>query len=230
MKLWQERPMPAGERKALTVVVVVVWVIALAMNVGHVADHLRQLRFAVALAVTPDFLLLIGVWKLRYRPKSPVAWLALVFGLAWLVWSALSTTEPDASHRIVALAPIGVAIVATLLLELGDGRAAPEPSPAPEAARPARVRAPRRPAPVVEPTAQLEPPAVEVEEPVPVKPARPERPSRERAREILLALDGVDAVSNGHLSRTYGGSDVWWGQRKGDLRAELDSFGALEPS
>lgn len=235
MKLWNERPMPPSERKALTCVVVVVWVIALAMNVGHVADHLSQMGFSVYLAVTPDFLLLVGVWKLRYRPKAVVAWLSLAFGLSWLVWSALSTTRAEPSHQIIALAPIGVAIVATLLLELGEGRPVTGTLPA------RKARPQRRPVSHPEPTVETILPAdAPLTEPLPLlgktppdgvqTEAKPTRPSRDRAREILLGLDDLGAVSNGQLSRSYGGSDVWWGQQKKALQGELDRLGDELPA
>jgi hypothetical protein len=53
-----------------------VWLIALAMNVSHVYDHLGQAGIRIddtrraVLCLAPDVLLLIGVWKLRYRARS----------------------------------------------------------------------------------------------------------------------------------------------------------------
>jgi hypothetical protein len=233
VKLWAERPMPTGERRTLTGVAVLAWVLALGVNVGHVADHLRQLGFGVWLAVMPDFFLLLGVWKLRYRPKSAVAWISLAIGLSWLVWAALSTTAADSSHRIVALAPIGGAVVATLLLEFGEVKSPtePEPSPAPAPSRPRTVRPPRaRPVREVEPTEPDPRPGDHVVMPEPEpEPTKAPCPSRARAREILLALDDLGSVSNGQLSREHGGSDVFWSQRKRDLAAELDRLGLDAP-
>jgi hypothetical protein len=63
-------------------------------------------------------------------------------------------------------------------------------------------------------------------EPLPGKDAPKAAPSREQARAILLDLDSQDAKSNADLAREYGGSDVFWGKRKKDLREELAKLGA----
>jgi hypothetical protein len=69
-------------------------------------------------------------------------------------------------------------------------------------------------------------PRMRAKKPVAKKPEPEKRkaPSQEAAREILLGLDGLEQVSNAELGRQHGGSDVWWGQRKKALAAELDAM------
>lgn len=237
MKLWESRPMPERERRWLTGVTGTVWAGVLAWNVSHVQEHLAQHLIhgwrMWALSFAPDILILIGVWKLRYRSADVIGWLMAHVGVAWLSWAALSTTEATASGRLFAMAPIGTVVLMTLALEFEESRPTPEPSPSPVSDRPTRTRTtrtitPRLPAPVADAT-PAEPPRL-VADPAPwvsasLVPAqdgeRPARPSRERAREILLGLDDLEAVSCGYLHRTYGGSDRWWVDQKRSLRAEL---------
>lgn len=148
--MWTEKPMPDMERRVLGGATVAVWLFALAVNVDHVEQHLHS-GGASAVETTwlrwaPDVLLLVGAWKLRYRPRSVVAWAMLLVGVAWLVWAALSMATATATGRIVSLLPILVALLMTLALEFKE-RAAPveaveEPTPTP---------APRRPRPRTDP-------------------------------------------------------------------------------
>jgi hypothetical protein len=214
--IWADKPMPDGERRALGAATAAVWLFALAVNVDHVERHLRTggasdvettwLRWA------PDVLLLVGAWKLRYRPRSAIAWSMLGLGVAWLVWAGLSMAAPTATGRIVSLLPILVALLMTLALEFKHAEPAQETPPA---APPVPVQAPP---PVV---AEVQPEPVKSPKPAEVPASAKGAPSREEARAILMALPDFEAVSNGQLSREHGCSDVWWGRQKKALRAEL---------
>jgi hypothetical protein len=220
--MWADKPMPDGERQLLTALSAGVWLIALAMNVSHVYDHLGQEHIGIddtrraVLCLAPDVLLLIGVWKLRYRARSSVAWAMVATGLGWLAWSALSTAEGSPSAWVLAVAPIGVAVLTTLALEFKHADA-----PAVTAdTQPVRNAVDAPPSPI-QPTA---PDVADVQPgPKPAKRTEPAKgaPSREEARAILMGLEDFEAVSNGHLSREHGCSDVWWGRQKKALRAEL---------
>jgi hypothetical protein len=207
--IWPDKPMPDGERRLLTTLSAGVWLIALAMNVSHVYDHLGQAGIRIddtrraVLCLAPDVLLLIGVWKLRYRARSAVAWAMVGTGLAWLAWSALSTAKPTLSAGMLAIAPIGVAVLTTLALEF---KHAEEPADAPAPS-----------------------PSAEKPKPEPKAPERPKGcPTREAARQILLDLDlagKLAGTTNAELARTHGGSDVWWGKRRAEYLAELAKLG-----
>lgn len=234
--LWADKAMPDGERRLLTTLSAGVWLIALAMNVSHVYDHLGQSDIAIdparraVLCWAPDVLLLVGVWKLRYRPRSVVAWAMVAAGLGWLAWSALSTAHGTLSAGLLAVAPIGVAVLTTLALEFKHAA-----EPALEASVPvtdaATEPAPTLPLPLEEATeaaATPEPPAPRkptAKEPVKVKGC----PTRQAARQILLDLDlagKLAGTTNAELARTHGGSDVWWGKRRAEYLAELAKFNA----
>jgi hypothetical protein len=214
--MWADKPMPDGERQLLTALSAGVWLIALAMNVSHVYDHLGQKHIGIddtrraVLCLAPDVLLLIGVWKLRYRARSAVAWAMVATGLGWLAWSALSTAEASLSAWVLAVAPIGVAVLTTLALEFKHA----EPIPATGLG-------------ISPPESKPEPRSYEssATQDAPPAPSRKESakgaPSREEARAILMGLEDFEAVSNGRLSREHGCSDVWWGRQKKALRTEL---------
>jgi hypothetical protein len=217
--MWADKPMPDGERRALGAATAAVWLFALAVNVDHVERHLRT-GGASPVEVTwlrwaPDVLLLVGAWKLRYRPRSVIAWSMLGLGVAWLAWAGLSMAAQTATGRIVSLLPILVALLMTLALEF---KHAEEPAPAtglgisPPESKP-------------EPRSYESPAAQDASPASMPAPSRKESakgaPSREEARAILMALEDFEAVSNGHLSREHGCSDVWWGRQKKALRAEL---------
>lgn len=216
--MWADKDMPDRERQILTALSAGVWLIALAMNVSHVYSHLGQTNIDIdpdrraILGLAPDVLLLIGVWKLRYRPRSVIAWSMVATGLGWLAWAALSTAKQNPSAWILAVAPIGVAVMTTLALEFRQA-AAPAPQPAP----------PVRPIEKDSRTAG-EPPA-----PAPATDERKQCPSREAARRILLDLDLAGTLaetSNAELGRLHGGSDVWWGKRRGEHAQALQNLGA----
>lgn len=158
MSIWEDKPMPDVERRVLSVATALVWLFALAVNVDHVEQHLHSGGASAVetewLRWAPDVLLLVGAWKLRYRPRSIVAWSMLVVGVAWLVWAALSMATPTATGRIVSLLPIAVALLMTLALEFKERRqVVVETPPAPEpTARPRRPRAEPRNAPAPAPS------------------------------------------------------------------------------
>jgi hypothetical protein len=225
--MWADKPMPDTERRILGAATAAVWLFALAVNVNNVERHLRSggaseiettwLRWA------PDVLLLVGAWKLRYRPRSAIAWSMLGLGVAWLVWAGLSMAAPTATGRIVSLLPILVALLMTLALEFK-----PAPEPAAEAPAPV-VDAPTEPAPVLLPAPD---PATDIAVQVAPAPrkvaAKPKGcPTRVAARQILLDLDPVafETTSNAELGRLYGGSDNWWGQRRREVADELAKIG-----
>lgn len=221
--MWADKPMPDAERRALGAATAAVWLFALAVNVNNVERHLHSggasdvettwLRWA------PDVLLLVGAWKLRYRPRAAVAWSMLAVGVAWLVWAGLSMAAPTATGRIVSLLPILVALLMTLALEFK-----PAPEPAVAMAEDAMdlpavtedhqpVREPVEAAPAVAPPAPRKA-AAKVD-------AKRPAPSREQARAILGALDSLDDKSDLELAREHGGSDTYWRLRKKDYRAAL---------
>jgi hypothetical protein len=225
--IWPDKPMPDAERRLLTTLSAGVWLIALAMNVSHVYDHLGQAGIRIddtrraVLCLAPDVLLLIGVWKLRYRARSTVAWAMVGTGLAWLSWSALSTAQASPSAWMLAIAPIAVAVLTTLALEFKHAAEPVGEVPA------LTVDAPTEPAPLLPPppvAATDVAPATAPPAPrkTPKDPAKAKScPTREQARAVLMAMPDFEAVSNAELARLHGGTDTFWRGRKVDLRAEL---------
>jgi hypothetical protein len=227
--MWADKPMPDAERRTLGAATAAVWLFALAVNVDHVERHLRTggasdvettwLRWA------PDVLLLVGAWKLRYRPRSAIAWSMLSLGVAWLVWAGLSMATATATGRVVSLLPILVALLMTLALEFKHADAPAVTTDAQPVSNP--VDAP--PVPVQPPA----PDASDVQS-EPVKHAKRAEstggkrpaPSREQARVVLGALDSLDDKTNADLAREHGGTPEYWGQRKKDYRAGLAQLGA----
>jgi hypothetical protein len=221
--MWADKPMPDAERRALGAATAAVWLFALAVNVNNVERHLHSggasdvettwLRWA------PDVLLLVGAWKLRYRPRAAVAWSMLAVGVAWLVWAGLSMSAPTATGRIVSLLPILVALLMTLALEF---KPAPAPAialtedvpPVTEDHQP--VSEPVEAAPAVAPPA--------LRKAAPKGDAKRPAPSREQAHAILGDLDSLDDKSDAELAREHGGSDTYWRLRKRDYRAALDAM------
>jgi hypothetical protein len=232
--IWPDRPMPDAERRLLTTLSAGVWLIALAMNVSHVYDHLGQAGIRIddtrraVLCLAPDVLLLIGVWKLRYRARSAVAWAMVGTGLAWLAWSALSTAHGTLSAGLLAVAPIGVAVLTTLALEFKHVEE-PEPAPTPSGTG-SNLGVEPAAATELEPSMPtFKPEAVLVEPPRQAAPKASVKgcPTREAARQILLDLDPVafETTSNAELGRLHGGSDNWWGQRRREVADELAKIG-----
>jgi hypothetical protein len=227
--MWADKPMPDAERRALGAATAAVWLFALAVNVNNVERHLHSggaseiettwLRWA------PDVLLLVGAWKLRYRPRAAIAWSMLGLGVAWLVWAGLSMSAPTATGRIVSLLPILVALLMTLALEF---KPATEPTvllaedvaedvpPVTEDHQPVNEPVEAAP-PVAPPVLRKAVPKVDAKRPA---------PSREQARTILGDLDSLDDKSDAELAREYGGSDTYWRLRKKDYRAALANLGA----
>lgn len=156
MSAWDDKPMPDIERRVLGGATAVVWLFALAVNVDHVERHLRSAGASSVetdwLRWAPDVLLLVGAWKLRYRPRSIVAWSMLAVGAAWLVWAALSMAASTITSRIVALLPILVALLMTLALEFKEREVVePEPIAPPSRSR----RKPPAAAPPAPPSAEV---------------------------------------------------------------------------
>jgi hypothetical protein len=226
--MWADKPMPDGERKLLTALSGGVWLIALAMNVSHVYDHLGQSGVRIddtrrsVLCLAPDVLLLVGVWKLRYRPRSAVAWAMVSTGLAWLAWSSLSTAQGTVSAWVLALAPIGVAVLTTLALEF-QRQPAEAPTPSVDVPTELAPLLPPLPTAATAVASGPAPPAPRKAAPKGPATAKP-APSRDQARDILLALDSLDATTNADLARHHGGTPEFWGQRKKALRGELAEF------
>jgi hypothetical protein len=240
--------MPDIERRGLAVLIAGIWAFALVVNVNHVEKHLihggASATETTWLRWAPDVLLLVGAWKLRYRPRSIVAWTMLASGLAWLVWAALSMAGNTPTAKVISLLSIGVALLLTLALELKSReRPAPEPDPEIERLRAraaeleaelAAARAPRRPvkprppAPVsgpdsasapVSPSASREP--QEGAQDAAGDPEKRPAPSREQAEAILQALPDFELVSDKELARLHGGSDRFWAGAKKRLREKL---------
>jgi hypothetical protein len=234
--IWPDKPMPDAERRLLTTLSAGVWLIALAMNVSHVYDHLGQAGIRIddtrraVLCLAPDVLLLIGVWKLRYRARSAVAWAMVGTGLAWLSWSALSTAQASPSAWMLAIAPIAVAVLTTLALEFKHAAEPVVEVPA------LTVDAPTEPAPLLPPPPVAATDVASIPEPLAPRKATAKEPvkakacpTRQAARQTLLDLDlagTLAGTTNAELMRTHGGSDVWWGKRRAEYLAELANLGA----
>jgi hypothetical protein len=222
---WPDKPMPDPERRLLTTLSAGVWLIALAMNVSHVYDHLGQKDIQVddtrraVLCLAPDVLLLIGVWKLRYRARSAVAWAMVGTGLAWLAWSALSTAQASPSAWMLAIAPIGVAVLTTLALEFKHAPEPPGESPAPAPVVDAQTEPapllPPQPDPATDVASTPEPPApregrrredagVPTREAGPADPPRPGQPVARRPATPSSGAITAAATSGGGSARRRG--------------------------
>lgn len=104
---------------------------AAGINVPHVLEHLRQqgvedgTRYFYA--ALPDVLLFFGIVLVRYLPRHALGWAMLAGGVGWLVWAGLSTARATGSAKVLALAPVVVAALMALAVDLakpGEAEAA----------------------------------------------------------------------------------------------------------
>lgn len=92
-------------------------VVAAVSNISHTYDHAHrhgqdQVRAAVV-ALIPDALLVLSMLRLRRDAWSVWAWMGVVASTAFVSWAALATAPADSTARIIALAPVGGAVIAT---------------------------------------------------------------------------------------------------------------------
>jgi hypothetical protein len=121
--------MPASVRKTLMGAAVALGIFAAGGNVGHAFDAVRYAgqgpKMAIAIALMPDVLLVLSVFKWRYNRRSVMAYVGLMCSVGFLVWASLvsarSHLEPGAAdpatRRAVSLSPLIGAIVAAGLIE-----------------------------------------------------------------------------------------------------------------
>lgn len=119
-------------------------VAAAGINVPHVLAHLEQhgiedgTRYFYA--ALPDLLLFFGIVLIKYLRRHPLGWVMLSLGVSWLVWAALSDVRAELSARLLALAPVLVAALMTVAVDLAKGEAkVDEALSTPDVTVPARV-------------------------------------------------------------------------------------------
>jgi hypothetical protein len=131
--------MPSEVRTLLFGAAVLLGITAAGGNIGHVFDAVRHAgqgeRMAGVIALMPDVLLLLCIFKLRYEHRSRLGWLGLAYSLAFIIWAStvtasahlgVGTAEPP-TRRAVGLSPLGFAIIAAGLIE--SKPRAPEQTP-----------------------------------------------------------------------------------------------------
>jgi hypothetical protein len=121
--------MPDGVRGTLLGAAVLIGVLAGSGNLGHVYDavrHAGQVRWmSAALAVLPDVLLILCLFKLRYDPRALAAWLGLTWSIGFIGWASVVTSKKGlhvdsaetTTRRIIGLSPLVFAIIAASLIE-----------------------------------------------------------------------------------------------------------------
>ena len=118
-------PIPTNARRGILAGVLSLVIFAAVGNIGHTyanADRAHQaIGYALALAVTPDIGVIVGVVLLKFRRRSTWGWAILATSVALVSWSAFTVAGESPHDRVIALAPVLFAVLGAGLLESVDG-------------------------------------------------------------------------------------------------------------
>lgn len=117
--------LPSSWRPFLYWTAVVYSIVAAAINMPHVLDHLGQHGIHDGTRwfymITPDALLFVGLILAKYLRRHPLGWTMLALGVSWLVWAGLSDAEGDGSARLLAVTPVAVGVLFALAVDQTKG-------------------------------------------------------------------------------------------------------------
>jgi hypothetical protein len=117
--------LPSSWRPFLYWTAVLYSVVAAAINMPHVLDHLGQHGIHDGTRwfymITPDALLFVGLILAKYLRRHPLGWTMLALGVSWLVWAGLSDAQATGSARLLAVAPVAVGVLFALAVDQTKG-------------------------------------------------------------------------------------------------------------